>query len=191
MRNWIIDALVEHRMKNSRLFDSWQESKHPRDDQGRFIEKNSIDFKNHTGKAELKDIYRIAKSRNDPNKSFSNIAKVSDDVVQKVFDVTGLDIQNWVHGIDESAIRHIFKKHGNPKTETSRGQIAVTENDILNLETILNQPDSVEYGGLNDRGNETLIFKKKIENQIVCIQEVRNGHKKLSVTSIWIKKVAS
>ena len=143
MRNWIIDALVEHRMRNSRLFDSWQESKHPRDDQGRFIEKNSIDFKNHTGKAELKDIYRIAKSRNDRNKSFANIAKVSDDVVQKVFDVTGLDIQNWVHGIDESAIRHIFKKHGNPKTETSRGQIAVTENDILNLETILNQPDMV------------------------------------------------
>lgn len=187
----MIDALVEHRMKKLQQFDSWQKSKHPRDEQGRFVEKNDIDFKNHTGKADLKEIYHIAISRNDRNKSFANIAKVSDDVVQKVFEVLRLDIQNWVHGIDESAIRHILKKHGNPKAEASRGQIAVTENDILNLETILNQPDIVEYGGLNDRGNETLIFKKKIQNQIVCIQEVRNGHKKLSVTSIWIKKVAS
>lgn len=35
----MIDALVEHRMKKLQQFDSWQESKHPRDGQGRFIKK--------------------------------------------------------------------------------------------------------------------------------------------------------
>ncbi|RYY79942.1 MAG: DUF1073 domain-containing protein [Moraxellaceae bacterium] len=166
----------------------WSEGKHPRADNGQFGSGGSGQPSAHKGKADLTDIFDIATSRADGNKSFANIAPVSPEVTQKISAEVGVDVTGWVHGIDESAIRHILKKHGNAVTEAKRGQVAVTKTDIEKIGDIVNAPDSVEYGGINDRGNETVILKKNLGNHTVCIQELRTGNKKLSVVSMWIKK---
>ena len=40
------------------------------------------------------------------------------------------DVRNYKHSIDESAIRHIIKEHGNSETELQRGQLAITAADF-------------------------------------------------------------
>lgn len=167
----------------------WDESKHPRADNGQFGSGGgSADPSAHKGKSELTEIFDIATSRRDGNKSFANIAKVSDVTASQIEKETGLDVKGWTHGIDEAAVRHIIKRHGDPQKEAKMGQIAVTKQDIEQIETVINSPDSVEYGGINDRGNETLIIKKTLGDKTICIQELRTGNKKLSVVSMYIKK---
>lgn len=168
----------------------WDKSKHPRDDGGEFTESGggSSTQSEHKGKSELTEIFDIATSRRDGNKSFANIAKVSDLTATQIEKETGLDVKGWTHGIDEAAVRHIIKRHGDPAKEAKMGQIAVTKQDIEQIENVINSPDSVEYGGINDRGNETLIIKKTLGDKTICIQELRTGNKKLSVVSMYIKK---
>lgn len=168
----------------------WDEGKHPRADNGQFGTGGggSAEPVAHKGKSELTEIFDIATSRRDGNKSFANIAKVSDVTASQIEKETGLNVKGWTHGIDEAAVRHIIKRHGDPVKEAKMGQIAVTKQDIEQIETVINSPDSVEYGGINDRGNETLIIKKTLGDKTICIQELRTGNKKLSVVSMYIKK---
>lgn len=167
----------------------WDEGKHPRADNGQFGSGGGSSSQSaHKGKSELTEIFDIATSRRDGNKSFANIAKVSETTASQIKKETGLDVKGWTHGIDEAAVRHIIKRHGDPVKEAKMGQIAVTKQDIEQIETVINSPDSVEYGGINDRGNETLIIKKTLGDKTICIQELRTGNKKLSVVSMYIKK---
>jgi phage-Barnase-EndoU-ColicinE5/D-RelE like nuclease3 len=41
-------------------------------------------------------------------------------------------------------VNHAIKKHGNPKTEESRGQVAITEQDFELIPQIVANPDSIE-----------------------------------------------
>ena len=161
----------------------WNESDHPRVENGQFGNGSS-----HKGKSQITEIFDIATSRKDGNKSFANIATVSKNASQMISQEVGIDVSGWVHGIDEAAIRHILRRHGNAEVEAKRGQKAVTKQDIEGLDRVLDQPDSVEYGGTNEKGNETIVIKKEIDDQTICIQELRTGHKKLAIVSMWIKK---
>lgn len=188
----------------------WDESKHSRADNGQFgngssSAKNSLtggfapihqmaasgggsNPTQHKGKADLSEIFQVATSRTDGNRSFANISHISGSMAQKVEQETGVDVSGWVHGIDEAAIRHILRKHGDSAKEAKRGQIAVTQQDIENLGNILNSPDTVKYGGINDRGNEVVELEKEIGDKVFVIHEMRAGQQKMSVTSMWIKQ---
>lgn len=144
-----------------------------------------------TGKVDTKSLVHLALSRSDRdgNKLFAEIAPVSQTVADQVAAVIGEDVSGWVHGIDESAIRHIIKRHGDQAVETTRNQIAIQPEDIENISLVLNEPDSVEDGGKTSDGTKTVILKKKIGDELLCLQEVRKGRKKLAVKTLWKVRV--
>jgi hypothetical protein len=144
-----------------------------------------------TGKVNTKSLVHLALSRSDRdgNKLFAEIAPVSQSVADQVAAVIGEDVSGWVHGIDESAIRHIIKRHGDQAVETTRNQIAIRPEDIENIALVLNEPDSVEDGGKTSDGTKTIVLKKKIGGEIFCLQEVRKGRKKLTVKTLWKVRV--
>lgn len=143
------------------------------------------DMKKTTGKIESIDkLIDIARNSGD-NKAFVEIGKVSPEVAEKVKEVTGIDVEGFVHSIDEAAIRHIFKQHGNEKTEKSRGQIGVTDEDIKNIKEIVENPDEIQKGDVLADGIETVIYKKTIDGMSIYVQEVRKGRGRLAAKTLW------
>lgn len=144
-----------------------------------------------TGKVEIQSLIQLSLSRSerDGNKLFSEIAPVSSSVADQVAAVIGEDVSGWVHGIDEAAVRHIIKRHGDQSIETTRNQIAIQPQDIANISLVLDDPDSVEDGGKASDGTKTIVLKKKIGDELLCLQEVRKGRKKLAVKTLWKVRV--
>ncbi|OUO94740.1 hypothetical protein [Cloacibacillus sp. An23] len=110
---------------------------------------------------------------------------LSDTVLQS----RGLDIAGYRHCIDTSSVRHIFKQHGDEKSERSRGQIPVTENDLLKIPEVIASPDFIVLGTKNRIGNEGIIYVKNMPNgSTFYVEEVRGKNKKQLVTdTMWIK----
>lgn len=169
-------------------FDSkeWDESKHPRAENGQFGSGSSS--KKKSSKLNFSEIFDIAISNQGGNKLFSDFAVVSKETVEAVKRSTGLDISGWSHSIAESDIRHIMKRHGDEASQEKLGQRAVTKADFEKLPEILSNFDSIQYEGLNNEHHHSFIVRKKLNGEIYCAQEVRTGRKKLVVKTMWIKK---
>ncbi|MFI3219596.1 MAG: hypothetical protein QX189_10815 [Methylococcales bacterium] len=129
----------------------------------------------------------IALSRRDGNKAFTDIGEVTSEVAEKTKKATGIDVSGFVHAVDESAIRHIFEKHGNEKSEALRGQVAVTNEDIESIADVLMSPDNIEQG----KKNNTIELSKRIGNEVFVVQEIRVGRKKLAIVTMWKKPLAA
>ena len=141
-----------------------------------------------TGKIEgVQNLIGIALSRTDGNKAFFEIGEVSPEVAEKVKLVTGIDVDGFVHGIDEAAIRHVFEEHGDVETENKRGQIAVTAHDIANLSAVFISPDDIQKG---DEEN-TIEVSKRIGSEVLVVQEIRTGRKKLVLKTMWKKPISA
>jgi hypothetical protein len=136
-------------------------------------------------RTDLQTLIALAMSRRDGNRSFAELGTVSEAVATRVKNQTGIDVSGFVFGIDESAVRHILKGHGDAQFEASRGQVAVTALDLENLPSLMENPDSVEAGGVLPDGTDTVIFKKTLSDQVIYVQEIRVGRKKLAAKTMW------
>lgn len=137
----------------------------------------------------IRDLYRTALSRKDGNKAFADFGAVNPRVAARVKELTGVDVSGFMHSIDEAAIRHIIKKHGDPSGEGGRNQVAVTEDDIAKLPLVTGDPDSIEYGEPTNDGKQTVIFKKKLGDVVLYVQELREGRNKLAAKTLWKVRV--
>ncbi len=139
----------------------------------------------------LRNLFRTALSRKDGNKDFADIGVVNSEVSSRIAEVTGLDLTGYTHSIDESSVRHIMKQHGNAEKEAGRGQVAITEDDIALIPEIVAMPDEVIKGEENKiSGSNSIIFKKKMGDAYVYVQEVREGRKKLAAKTLWKVQIA-
>lgn len=139
----------------------------------------------------LEILFEIATSNKSGNTAFSDFAKTSNETVLFISENFNIDTKDWLHSIGESDLRHILKQHGNDEKEQKRNQRAVTKQDFLNLKEIVSNPDRIELGEVNSQGMQSVIYVKKFDDEIFCVQEIRNGRKKLVVKTMWIKKSAS
>ncbi|PJK07991.1 hypothetical protein CO610_07450 [Lysobacteraceae bacterium NML95-0200] len=97
----------------------------------------------------------------------------------------GLDILGYKHAVDGSAIRHVFKNHGNAKKEAARGQIAITDADFERIPEILESPDKRIYGLKNDIGREMVGYLKTMpDGTTFYLEEVRTGRRTLTAQSM-------
>jgi len=97
----------------------------------------------------------------------------------------GVDVRDYTHVIDSSAVRHILKRHGNKQKEQVRGQLPITEDDLTRLPEIIGNPDAVEYAGKTRVGREAVRYAKVLGDEIFVVEEARTGRKQLAVTSMW------
>lgn len=138
------------------------------------------------------DISRVVsagtdKSRNG-NKEFATYKKLGDSEAKIIEKKTGIkDIAGYQHQIDESAVRHIFKKHGNEESESKRGQVAITAEDFKRLPEITDPllADSVDRGEAQEDGTQTIIYRKKFDDTLYVVEEVRTGRQYLALKTMW------
>ncbi len=108
--------------------------------------------------------------------------------VARIRQETGYDLAGYRHVLDNYAVRHTLKHHGNPQTEAARGQIAISPEDFGVLPQILGAFDRVFADGKNKVGRDVLVFTKTIDGVgYRYVAELRPG-KKLVATDSMRKK---
>lgn len=133
--------------------------------------RKHIDSKNSGFDGERKKVYR------EPVKDWIvNLAKE-----------TGLDIRGFKHKTTEDFERHVIKKHGNDKAEKSRGQVAVTENDLKNIDDVMNNPD-IAVAGIKKNDEDRIVLVKNNSHGSILVEEVLSGkkNKALNAKTFWI-----
>lgn len=101
---------------------------------------------------------------------------------------TGIaDTQGYSHSISRFAAHHIYKEHGNAKTEEERGQIAVTAEDLTRIPDMVTSPDRIVTGFQSEQGAERVAYLKKFDDGLmVYIAEA--SRKKKDFRAISMRK---
>ena len=119
-----------------------------------------------------------------------SLGKLSNSEVSAIYINTGFDLTNFERIIDNYAIKHTFRKHGNHKTEQLRGQIGVQQTDFELIPLIINMPDKIENGGENNIGRDILLTSKEINNKRYFLaEEIRINKKKLALQTLYIRPI--
>ena len=113
-----------------------------------------------------------------PTSSFTEWAKTN----------LGVDIKGYSRHIDNYAVKHIIKQHGNSTIEAKRGQIAITEDDIALYDDITANPDQIARGGITKQGRDTIAYQKKYGDNIYVVEEIRTNRKTLVPVTMWKMK---
>lgn len=114
---------------------------------------------------------------------------IPDSAANTIRDATGVDVSGYTAILPGDSVQHIFKNHGADATERTRGQRAVTENDISLIPRVLSDPDSVSLSSETDvLGRPVLLLTKRIGDTYITAQAVTDGRHALTTNSLWIQK---
>lgn len=116
-------------------------------------------------------------------------ADVDSKEAEEIKKATGLDLEGYEHSISNMGVRHAQIKHGDPKLEDFRGQVAISEQDIEMIPYITRHYDSVILSPEKSEGRPILIYKKRIGEEYVYLEIVLGKNKKkLRFKDLWKKK---
>lgn len=109
------------------------------------------------------------------------ISKVQGDELEqlkKEFDFKG----NYAlaREIEAKNVKHALTQHGDEAKEATRGQIAITKDDIANYQQFTQEPDLRIV-----QDNNRIIYAKQINGHYVVIEEVLTGQNKLQFFDMW------
>jgi hypothetical protein len=84
------------------------------------------------------------------------------------------------HGLSRHGVRHMLKSHGDLVRESSRGQIAITREDIKRIPEIIANSHHAQHAGKNGQGLDTIrYFYDGSDGTTTVLEEVRTGRKTL------------
>ena len=133
---------------------------------------------------------RIQNAINNKNsKGRTYLGDVSESIAKKVKKILGIEVSNRRHVLADNDIRHIINEHGNPKIEESKGQIAVTLDDIEKIPEIIATYNSIVKGTDNKEGNTIRYIKKYSDNISYVVEVVPSEGNALKIKTMWKKPV--
>lgn len=103
------------------------------------------------------------------NKNFFDYKPVQKKVEYFVKKERNLSLNNFVHSVDISGIKHALK-HKN-----------INASDILLLPLIVSEFDLIGFGKTPD----TIVYKKEIGDHYFVVEEIRKGRKKLTMKTLY------
>lgn len=96
----------------------------------------------------------------------------------------GLNIAGYSHVIDGSSVRHIIKNHFGAGREKARGQLPMSDADLLRLAEVIQSPDSVVFGTKNRLGKDQVAYVKRMDDgSILYLEEVRSKRQEMAAVS--------
>ena len=119
------------------------------------------------------------------------LGEIKDVIASTIEESTGFKLENYVHVVDNYAIRHTIAEHGSPQKEAKRGQIAIEVNDFKLISEIITSPDAVYYEKKNNLGLPVLIYEKTICDKIFYLEEIRTGRKELAMQTMYKRKTST
>ncbi len=136
----------------------------------------------------VRELIAYARSQPASGKRFITFGTVGPAEAQRLREATGLEVEGFRRFLDDQAIRHILSGHGDARTETPRGSIAVTEADFLLIPEVISQPDHVAYGGRTSQGKDAILYEKQVDGFLYCVEEVRDSNRLLAVKTMYKRK---
>jgi hypothetical protein len=107
--------------------------------------------------------------------------------VQRLTD-TDLGDALYDYAVDQNAVRHVFERHGDAAIERSRGQRAITPEDLGRLGALLNAPDSVTVGDQRPGQPPIIRYEKRFGAEtLIALFEVRTGRRRLNLVTMWVE----
>lgn len=126
---------------------------------------------------------------NKQNTDRAYLGRVPDPVAQKIHEDTGLDLKGFGVMMNGDDVRHIMKNHGDAATERSRGQIAITPNDIARIPEILASPDRIYTSEeMDGKGRTAIIFEKQMGDYYITIQGISDGKQLLQTDTLYKRR---
>ncbi len=133
---------------------------------------------------DTKTIQAFIEGKLDPDIQRLHIGTVNNRVADLVAAQLDRDIQDYDIVISKDNVTHIFDHHGDPQAEESRGQIAVTFDNISNIIETIIAPDAVDYA--DDGDTKGIEFRKQIDGENVAITVISTKKSTLTWKSAWI-----
>lgn len=137
-------------------------------------------------KSSIKELIEFVKEAQQNENKIIVIEKLSSELADYLIEESDFDLHGFNFSIDAYAVKHILKNHRDKAKENNRGQEVITEEDLLLLPEILNEPDIVFYDGKNKLGKDCFQFQKTIGNRYIIIKEVRTGKKQLALNTMRV-----
>ena len=143
----------------------------------------------HMGKREtIRDVIDEVKTEDggkSPEKIWVDLDQVTPEEAQKLSAATGLDItERYRHSVSGEGIVHTLKRHGEGN-EKHEAQLPVTEEDIEMIPEIIKSYDNVTRGTeKTSRGQDTIVYTKRVNGHVLIVEEVRDGRGKLMFHSM-------
>ena len=115
------------------------------------------------------------------------ITMVSENLVSDLQDMGVVIDQSYRHTLDNSAIHHIIKTHGSSKEEL-RGQIPISDSDLLRISEIVSSYDTLAVEK-NRREQDVIIYTKTMDDGITFyVEEIRRGRHELAANTMYKRK---
>ena len=121
------------------------------------------------------------------------LGKVTDAARQRISDLLGYDVTSENYIITSDGVKHVFDQHGDAGKEAARGNIPLTDDIIEKLPEVLANPDSIDLGHQESRGDRSgIVFQKAFPNgTVVYIQFDNSGRGTIEGKTIYAKKAAT
>lgn len=114
---------------------------------------------------------------------------VPSDLAARIHADTGIDVEGYNCSISAYEIQKILKNsHGNSAGEASRGQRALTVDDILAIPDIIQSPDRITRSERDYNGKPVILFEKTINGRTTVVSYVSDKHMDLSVQTMYAGK---
>lgn len=143
---------------------------------------------------QINELYEFAIQDTENVLKIIDIGEIDENLAKKIEENTGMNLLGFKISIDTFSIKHIMKKHGNPKEEVKRGQVAIEKIDFLLIQDIINNAEAIQKDQrISTKTNliihESIIFRKTYETEYVVINEIRQVIKKGKVNRIILQSM--
>lgn len=140
----------------------------------------------------IADLVREAQGRKDGNKAFVVYRPLDKSRAELLQEATGLDLSGYAHGVDEAAIRHILRRHGEGGEEL-RGMPPITVEDLKRLPELTDPTRARAVVRVEDSpsGLARISYETELDGDVFVVEEVRQGRKRLALVTMYRKARAA
>lgn len=117
------------------------------------------------------------------------LGEITDEAREKLSDLLGYEVTSKDYILTNDDIKHIMDEHGDPQTEIAHGNAPITDAIIESLPEVLANPDSIELGHNEERGNrDGIVYKKTLpDGTVVYVQFDNSGRGTIEGRTIYVK----
>ncbi len=137
------------------------------------------------GGSEIADLFKEMQERPRVQRDAIRFAVVRADEAARLQRAVGLNLDGYRRSVDNHALRHIIKSHGDAAREATRGQLPVTAEDVGLIPEIVRTPDAVQAAGVDPTGNPLIRYRKQVGDVLFYVEEVRRGRQELAAKTMW------
>ena len=121
------------------------------------------------------------------------LGEVTDTARARLSELLGYEVTSTDYMLTNDDVKHIIDEHGSPEAERRKGNAPLTDSVLESLPDVLANPDSIELGHVEKRGNRTsVLFKKNLpDGTAVYVQFDNTGRGTIEGKTLYVKPAST